>query len=246
MKNLAILFICLLGHVSFAQTSESIRSGRPGNANAPTTVGKKVLQFENRATAYSDFENQTNVRAGVQTRYGILEKLEVNLATDFSYDQLSGDLGYAGPVIGLTFNWLDGYKDRVALGSILTHNFGSLWDKALNETSLNTLFTIDVTQNFGFCFNGVFAYSAEAEDWSTGLIFNFGYSLPKDNTIYIEGSQYLGTQSNTLFRLGWYKMLNNDLQMDANFRFDQIGGANPTRFYPGVTVGFSKRFNLAK
>ena len=245
MRRLFFLF-CLIGNLSLAQTSDFIRSGRPGNASGAFSAGKNFLQIENGTFAYSDFSSRGFVGNSFYMRYGISEKFEVNLITDLSYINQGNQLSYGGPYLGVKYNWLDNRADKISFGTILAHNFGSFYDDALNETSLNNIFVLNATQKLGICLNSIVIYSGESKSFSTWVVFNVGYSLLKDNTIYVEVSEHFSSQNATLVRLGWYKRISNDFQIDASVRLDQVDSSFPARFYPGFSIGFAKRFKLGK
>lgn len=237
-----VLIFCLISNFSFSQTAESIRSGRPGNASGAFSVGKNVFQLENGIIGYSDFSNSSSLANSLYMRYGISEKVEVNLTTDLSIASGSSQLGYGGPNVGLKFNWFDNHADRFSFGTVLSHNFGSLWDGSLNATSINNIFIYNITEKFGVNVNVQVDYQGESKTLESFAILNFGYSLPDNNSIYIEGTQYLLQSSFTNLRLGWSKLLTDNFQVDVTLRYDQIDSANPKRFDPGISFGFSKRF----
>lgn len=244
MNRIIILF-CLITGFGYAQTSETLRTGRPGNASGAYSVGKKVFQIENGLIGYSDFSNTSSLANSLYLRYGISERIEMNLTTDLSIASGGGQLGYGGPNVGLKFNWFDNHADWFSFGTVLSHNFGSLWDEGLNVTSINNIFSFNVTEKFGVSVNNQFEFYALSKDLGSFLILNLGYSLPESNSLYVEWTQYFIGSNVTNLRLGWYKQLNNDFQIDASLRFDQVDSNFPNRFDPGVSIGVSKRF-LAK
>ncbi|PHR31871.1 MAG: hypothetical protein COA38_07340 [Fluviicola sp.] len=241
MYRIIVLF-CLSSSLGFTQTAESIRSGRPGNASGAYSVGKNVFQLENGLLGYSDFSTWSFANYSLYLRYGISEKWEVNLTTDLSFASGDNQLAYGGPNVGLKYNWLDNHADRFSFGTVLSHNFGSFWNDNLNVTSINNIFMFSLTDKFGVNLNNQVEFLAESKTFGSWVILNFGYSLPKNNTIYIEGSHYFSTSDITFLRLGWCKLLTNDFQIDATIRFDQVNSIAPNRFDPGISLGFSKRF----
>lgn len=105
-----------------AQTSEVIRSNRPGQYLSPNTVGKNILQIEAGldylSSAYQDMVIYRTYTPNALLRYGINEKFEINAAfghtfTSSKYVEMN-DISTA--LFGATLNLINGDISPMSLG----------------------------------------------------------------------------------------------------------------------------------
>jgi len=80
-QTLPIIFILIIQNFLFGQFNETIRTGRPGQAIGPFTLGGKVIQIQSGITFNQIEKELTNTNSFLKNtviRFGILEKFEIS------------------------------------------------------------------------------------------------------------------------------------------------------------------------
>jgi hypothetical protein len=261
-------FLVVTGGAS-AQYTESIVSGRPGQAIAPQTPGKNVFQLEtgfdhstsswteNNPLGTSTFVSFSVLNATL-LRFGILNKLEIHSGWEFRDDILSvGDKftkiasGMSFSSFGIRHNLIEGGGKKPSLAYQVSAKLNILADEYNAENILpHFMFTsgMSLTDNLAITLNsGMDFGDHDAYAWL--YIVNFGYSLSDKLFTFAElyggvdvSADAAGDQFNPYFDGGFGYFVNNDLQLDV------LGGyaANNNVEEYFVSVGLSWRLNHPK
>jgi hypothetical protein len=261
-------FVIVTGAAS-AQYSESIISGRPGQAIASQTPGKGVFQletgFDRSASSWTESNplgtstfDSVSVLNATLLRFGILNKLEIHSGWEFRDDKLSvGDKvdkiasGMSFASFGIRHNLIEGGGKKPSLAYQVSAKLNILADEYNAKRILpHFMFTsgMSLTDNLGITLNsGMDFGDQDAYAWL--YIVNFGYSLSDKLFTFAElyggvdvSADAAGDQFNPYFDGGFGYFVNNDLQLDV------LGGyaANNNVEEYFVSVGLSWRLNHPK
>ncbi len=233
------------------QFSETIRSDRPGQANSPYTVGKKILQIQTGVEVGGfnpDGEGKgSTFYIPASFRYGITEMVEINTQWGIGWDKYTEDdytstaAGLNMAAFGLRFNILEENDKRPALGFEFTYmtkmlskdykpdypgtKFNLIAAKSLSEQA-------GVNVNIGGGYNG---YSGQMDGF---YVINFGYAIDDEWSVFFENySNYNADYFDTYFDFGVAKLMNDHLQLDL---FAGLAG-NDGYFEWFVSAGISYR-----
>ncbi|MEM1214060.1 MAG: transporter [Bacteroidota bacterium] len=243
-------FFLLLPLVGYTQYSSTIQSDRPGQAIAPYTIGKRVLQFQ---TGYnynyiSTNEITTNRSAISQViRYGLSERTEASLLVNWQTDQVDAQgstdqlTGFNRYQLGGRVLLLTNEGARPALGldgqAIFPVNAGDF--EPANWGSVFTLATYNsLGEVFSLATNWQVAWSSfsAAPNWNG--ILNLGFSLGEKWNGFVETYTSLNTVQ-PKFDAGAAVLVHPDVQLD--FSVGWQGNDTVTDWFGDV--GCSWRFD---
>ena len=237
----------------FGQSSEIIRSSRPGQSFTPYTVGHNVFQIQSGVN-YNGFDEDSNVDGNglffiALGRYGITETIEIRTEFQFNRDQVmtGGEketfTGLSAWTIGIRFNMLnpeDATKPALGFQFDLNTNAASSDFKSehiapkvilLHSQALSS--KLGLTTNWGVAWNGndasprgfyTVAFTYALDDQWALLLENYGE---------IEDSDF-----DTRFDTGLAYLLNSNLQLDLGFGYGKNNGASDYFGDAGVSVRF--------
>ncbi len=215
-----IIQVCI-GNMLFSQTSETVRSDRPGLSNSPFTVGKNVIQLQPgltfvRATSFNTFGSELVVR------YGLAEKHELDVfsawSTDFSNAPTSS-FDFTG--LSYRYNITDSKDWRPSMAfqldygnkSVGTLNQGRLMQRFLITSQLNDNFAL--TSNLGF--RQTFSYSTpvvgEETEYMLYHTLNLSYGYKRFGCYFEWLNTYLLEES--ALNGGASFLINNNVQLDV-------------------------------
>lgn len=204
MKKITILLL-FISSIAVAQYSETISSGRPGQAIGSTSVGKNVFQIQ----AGVDFLEKSNVfTPNSFFRYGISEKVEINSGIAYSFadgfDELSGF------TVGTRINLYD-KDDLPSMG--LQLSFGLPVDNLEFGTQVMFVLTDSFTDKLSWTVN---LGSNFDKDFNTNGIYvlNLSYSISDKIGVFIEPYGTIDSDFHLNFDAGISYLVNNDLQLD--------------------------------
>ena len=264
-----VSFVIVTGAAS-AQYTESIISGRPGQAIASQTPGKNVFQLETGFDhSGANWEgigivgeptgfNKRALLNATLLRFGLLNKLEVHSGWEFRQDNWATDEGGSRFASGMSFssfgirhNLIEGGGKKPSLAYQVSAKLNILADEYNAESILpHFMLTsgMSLTDNLGITLNsGMDFGDHDAYAWL--YIVNFGYSLSDKLFTFAElyggvdvSADAAGDQFNPYFDGGFGYFVNNDLQLDV------LGGyaANNNVEEYFVSVGLSWRLNHPK
>ncbi len=251
----AICLLFLVAGVSIsAQTNESIRSDRPGQANSPFTVGKQVFQVQlgnnfNQLTDKND-KNQINDFNSV-FRYGFFEKFEVGIGLDYLAEKST--LGtFSSNRNGLS-SFSAQFRANIIESEGLNPSIGIQYNVNLPVVSEiyktpKTIQQLSIASNQSFSENiGFSTYSGLSWDGvsSTPYFFyvlNLGFSLTEKWGMFVEN--YGNLQNKTWdikFDTGVSFIVNNNLQLDAFGGYDKNQNLNDWFINLGVSWRLPKK-----
>lgn len=248
MKSIWLLLVCLITtQIAFSQFNETIRTGRPGQAIGPFSVGKNVFQTQ------TGFDiggvNQTNpdfssnyLNPNTVLRYGITEKFEINSAISYITNKAKFDenefnsSGLNNYTIGTRINVINNLNNGPSLGFqgtvFLPIGFGDYENKSTNY-KLMAITTQSLSNKFGLGFNLGYIFNTEIGDY----VINLSYSINDKWGTFIEA---YGTFDQENFDLNWDTglayLLNNNLQFDIYGGIDSI--ENGTTYFTSLGVSW--------
>lgn len=251
-KGLTLLLIILIPQLK-AQYNKTIRTGRPGQAIGPFTVGKNILQFQQGLEYDNNNTDQTNssYMTNHVVRIGITEIIELSALLNYRSDKYSlndtlySSSGLSVIQIGFRVHLSDqkglrpasGFQARLKMPDV-SKTYGApfiapiliyvaVW-KLPKSTS--------IISNYILTYNG---YNA----LPTGkYVLNFGFPIHKNLSGFVENyGQYRGDTFETRFDGGLAWLLNNNVQFDLSAGY----GVNSVTDY-FISGGISWRLNLNK
>jgi hypothetical protein len=235
-----------------AQFGDNIRTGRPGQAIGPYTVGQSILQFQTgldyQSTNQSDIYLSNQLNPNTVIRYGVWELFEVS--ANISYlnrkDQLlSTDLkgeGFNNIALRVRSNIIqsEGFKPAIGwqfgVGLPLDNSVAfreNLAPKLIIVTgqSLGEFFSL--TSNWGINWDGNFAQQQFFN------VINLGMNLKDDWSVFIEEYSSLNDGSYDVnFDAGFAYLVNPNLQLDLYGGYDNNQFDVESWF---ISLGFSWR-----
>lgn len=260
-KIFIILAVLYFNNNVIAQFNETIRTGRPGQAIGPFSVGKNVFQIQSGIDlgGFNDKVNRfKNSYSKLNTvlRFGLGKNVEINSGWDYQYDRfVKSDSVYRinglnASTIGTRIHLLDskGYLPDIGLQITFklpivadAYNIKHVAPKILFIASKNLSPKFSLLSNFGISYNG-------NDSNPDGLyVLNLGYSLSTKWGVFVEN---YGTFSKNNYEGKWdagIAYLYND-----NLQFDLYGGISKensiTDYFTsaGISWRFHSRRNLKR
>lgn len=243
-KKIVISIVFFIsGITAFAQYSETISSGRPGQAIGPFAVGKYVFQMQTGIDYISASQGVTTTGSYIPNsvfRYGILEGFELNSGLAYTFSEGYEDLSYF--LIGSRINLYKGTTKLPAIGLQASFYIPTATDvskKVLPEALFvvggsfsNKLgYTINIGSSFNENFNATGKY-----------VLNFSYSLSDKVGVFFEPyGTFTSNYFNIMFDTGLSYLVNNNFQLDILTGYGKNN--NMSEFMVGA--GFSWRFLVA-
>ena len=246
-----IFTVVLIFHSeAIAQSSETIRTGRPGQSIGPYSVGQGYLQVQS-GYLYADSKplggNKSDINdINTIIRYGYTEKLEFSSLIVYQKGLLSNpvsnadglarlDLGFRLNLNSKSKGWVPamGFQTRIRLDAV-SREF-----RSSNITPVMVLATQHIiTNNISWINNFGINYDKEDTDPNYFWITNFSFSLTKRLGTFFEiyGNKVDGT-SGVFYDGGFSYLINKDLQVDIFAGADMNSGVLERL----ISVGFSWR-----
>ncbi len=259
VTTLVFLFL-LVSTVSVAQYGETIRSGRPGQAIGPFTVGARVLQIQagtdfsaaRYRTAETGAVNERRFGADMVTRIGLTERFEMSFGLAYLNDRMRSDS------LNRLSNGISAFSVRirsnVLVGKGLIPTVGFQFNLGLPAVSkdyraaqvapkLTVMTGQRLGKRFGFTTNSGVVWNGNSEIPRGFYIFNLGYDITDFMFIFIEQYADMGRNSwNGSVDGGFGFLVNPDLQLDV------LGGYGPFNVHDDwfVSAGVSWRIRFNK
>lgn len=239
---LITLFICV--NLS-AQYTESISSGRPGQAVSPFAVGKYVFQMQTGVDFYNtSSDGVSGVNSYVPNnffRYGVTERFELNSGLAYTFSKGFEELTSLS--IGTRINLYEGNDKLPPMGLQVSLNLptnSEVSSKVLPQALF--IFGDSLTENLGYTVN--IGSSFDENFNATGIyVLNFSYSLNDKIGLFVEP---YGTFTQTDFTIkfdgGISYLANNNLQLDFLTGYGKNDGEGEFM----IGIGFSWRFLLSE
>ncbi len=200
MKRSILIVLFFLGVKLFAQYSETIYAGRPGQAMGVKTIGKNVFQIESGIDYFGKkFISNTTFR------YGFLEKFEVNSGIAYNFSDKNISAFSVGTRINL-YN-ADDFPVCVQVSyNIPIENLQSS-GYVVFATSKSLTDKLDLGLNLGTTIS-------ENINANALYIINLSYSVNDKIGVFIESYGTISNNFEMNFDTGISYLLNNDLQLD--------------------------------
>jgi hypothetical protein len=249
-----LFFLAICSFPTLAQTSEVIRSSRPGQSFTPYSVGKNVFQIQSGIN-FNGF-NETNsstdgngIFFAALARFGITETIEVRSEFLISRDELqTGNekevlKGLSAWNIGIRFNILnpdEATKPALGFQADLSINAVSSDFKSdhiapklllLHSQALNPW--LGLTTNWGVAWSG---FDATPRGFYTfALTFALGdkWALLAENYGEVESGDF-----DSWFDAGLAYLVNNDLQLDFGMGYGENDATSDYFVDAGVSIRF--------
>jgi len=253
-KGFCLLILSTCSLWTPAQTSEVIRSSRPGQSFTPFSVGKNVFQIQSGVN-FNGFDETNSNEDGngvffvALARYGITETIEIRSEFQFNRDQtnMGADKevldGFSAWNIGMRFNVLNpedvskpalGFQVDLSINSIssdfnpdhITPRILLLHSQALNPW-------LGLTTNWGVAWNGNDA--TPRGFYTVAFTFAVGdkWAVLAENYGEIEDSDF-----DTQFDTGLAYLVNNDLQLDLGMGYGKNDEATDYFVDAGISIRF--------
>ncbi len=249
---LLVLSTCTL--YIFAQTSEAIRSSRPGQSFTPYSVGKNAFQIQSGMNFNGFDETNSKVDGNgvffvALARYGITETIEIRSEFQFNRDQVNTGPdkevleGFSGWNIGMRFNVLnpeDGTKPALGFQVDLSINAVSedfnpdhIAPKLLLLHSQALSPWLGLNTNWGVAWNG--NDTTPRGFYTVAFTFALGdkWAVLAENYGAVENSDF-----DTRFDTGMSYLVNKDLQLDLGMGYGKNDGISDYFVDAGVSVRF--------
>jgi len=240
------------------QTSETIVSGRPGQAMATATLGKNVFQIET-GFDYSGFSTKSSpingktVLNGTLLRFGFTENFEVHSGWEFRQDQKFSDdslvweaNGVSFSTVGCRYHLLDGDGLKPSLAYMVSLKLNIL-DPEYNDDHVAPQIVLSgsssLTDKVGLTLNLGVDFDGTSGDPAGLYVLNIAYSLGDKLSAFVENyGSFDKNNFETKFDGGLAFLVSNNLQLDM------LGGYSsndPISDY-FVSVGVSWNVNFSK
>jgi hypothetical protein len=253
-KTICLLVLSSCSLWILAQTSDIIRSSRPGQSFTPYSVGENVFQIQSGVNFNGFDETNSNVDGNgaflvALVRYGITETIEVRSEFQFNRDQTNMGTdkevldGFSAWNIGMRFNVLNpedvtkpalGFQVDLSINAV-SSDFNA--DRVaprlllLHSQALNPW--LGLTTNWGVAWNG----NDEIPRGFYTLAFTFAlsdkWSVLAENYGEIENSDF-----DTRFDTGLAYLVNNDLQLDLGMGYGKNDKVSDYFIDAGVSIRF--------
>lgn len=208
---------------------ETIQSDRPGQSFNPYTVGKNILQFQG-GFDYSETDISSSKTSSfgqnLAVRYGILERVEVNMTfnrASITLDNEDVASGLDAFNVGLRVNLFE--RESGFTGGVLTELSTNLVSQDFRNEALG--FTSRVMLGYPalngyFTFNGGVARTGNGE--STVFLYTFNYSLGINDMLswFVEPYGNYVSNWNHYLNSGFAFMITKDFVLDISGGVDLI------------------------
>ena len=250
---LFLLCLCSSSPWLFGQTSEIIRSSRPGQSFTPYTVGNGVFQIQSGLNINDSEESGGADRYGfffvTLGRFGITETIEVRTELQLARDRVAFQdvhaitSGLSAWSIGMRFNILDPEDTRKpALGfqfdlnlNVASEDYKSEYisPKLLLLHSQSLSSRLGLTTNWGVIWNGNDAIPRGLYTLALTYAINDKWSLLLENYGEVEDGGF-----DSRFDTGIGYLLNSDLQLDLGAGYGKNDGIRDYFLDVGVSARF--------
>lgn len=237
MKKSTLIILATIVSINVcSQYSETIRSERPGQALDPFSVGKGIFQLQS-GVDFSSYEltdvpyTFSSIISGNVFRFGVLEKLEVGLESNWQNDKQTGQFGNANqsgisylstrikgnvyegegliPSVGAQFNLTYPFVSEAYKTDKVAPKFTLVTGQSLTEK-------LGLTTNLGIAWNGI------DNNTTKFYVVNLGYALSSKVGVFVENYGFIvDGELDTKFDGGFDYLINNNLKLDLFAGYDK-------------------------
>lgn len=246
MKNLIIVFCILASYTNQAQILEPIEADRPDQTETPALVPQGMFQVETGFTYQKETSNyDTFSLPSVLWKYGVNEKFELRLITEFNYEKIDDQhpSGFSSVLVGFKTKLAEeqgiipktSFIAHISLPNVASANYKTDYFapqfRFVMQHTLSDKFTL--SYNIGSEWDGFSAAPTFIYTLTTG------YSITEKLGSYLEifGFAPQEDKANHLVDGGITYLINN------NFMLDLSSGMGLTETAPDyyISAGFSFR-----
>ncbi|MDO9001278.1 MAG: transporter [Bacteroidota bacterium] len=255
-KRVIILFFYLfLSFNFFAQYSETIRTGRPGQSIGAFTVGKNLLQFQQGVEYNSEINSGINPKSIITNnviRFGIKETIEISALLDYQKnsftisDTVRSYSGLSNLHLGFRVHLTNqkgvlpttGFQMRLKMPSI-SKEYGNEYVAPVMIFVANW----SLPKNLSLGTNWILSYNGNNQIPTGKYVVNFGFPIFGKLSGFVENYGQLNKDRfETRFDGGFAYLANNNIQFDLSAGY---GDNYATKDY-FVSGGISWRLNFNK
>ncbi len=224
-----IFFFILSINFSYSQFSETIRTGRPGQAIGAFTVGKKVLQFQQGFDYYSLADATYPPRGFVFNnviRFGILETVELSALIDYQYEHTRFDTfsSVLNGVSNLHFGFRVHINDQKKWIPTTGFQMRLKVPKVSNDFVTSHVAPVMVfvanwalPRNMSIATNWILSFSGNDPHPTGKYVINFGFPIYKKWSGFIENyGQLRQSVFQTRIDGGFAYLIHNNIQLDLS------------------------------
>lgn len=246
VKNVGLILLFTLLSIGLpAQYGESIRSGRPGQAIGPFTVGQGIFQVQSGIDYNSlNSGSQNTYLSNNVFRFGLTEQFEMGLGLNLQQDRFASR--YKDTESGISSISLR-IRSNVYGGKGIIPSFGYQFNLGLPMSSENyksenvipklTLMSgHKLSDKFGLTNNFGFSWTEKDPNPTKFYIINLGYSLTNKIGLFIENYGFLQRgQFDSKFDGGLDYLITNNLKLDLSAGYDKNDFTNEMFISFGVS-----------
>lgn len=234
-KYFTLLLMLFCSNI-FAQTAESIRTGRPGQSIGPYTLGDRIIQLQ---TGYQyDNSSEDSQTINNVLRYGIGEHFEVSSVFDYRFDD-NNQKGLDNLQIGARYSFTFTEQFIQAIGLQLRTRLKGSGDFQRDRESFIFLTAISFEPIDSFSYGVNLSLFNNGFDTYIQKFYaiNFSYSITEKLGVFIEPYGNLN-RDNHVFSVntGLSYTVTTDLALDFSIGEDLSNSNNQF-----VSLGFSIR-----
>ena len=262
MRNITLFFaLIFLPALTYAQTSETIVSSRPGQAFAPNVTGTNVFQIQ---SGFSIGESSFGTNQPIDNnifihntllRYGLSELFEIRASVTIENSRSTSTLfdpadpkGVSDLSLGARYVLLDGENRAGKLSlqadiglPLRTGSFSSNDDLSYQLLLIQTYSIF--TENLALNVNLGLISSAFGDSPDGKYVINLSHPLGGRSSVFIENYGFLsGGDIDTFFDGGFAFLMNNNFQLDLSAGFGNNGSGEEKSSSWFVDTGISIRF----
>ncbi len=238
--SLWILFFLLTSPITWAQTSDNIISGRPGQSIGSEVVGTKILQIQS-GLEHSAGDAKSWINDHV-IRFGLNDLFEISSAFSYRFKDNHGT-GLDNLELGGRVKLIEEAKGLIpSLALQIRMRLKGEGDFKREEARPVTILTSvhDMKEWGSLNLNLTHSYSASGGEGLYGYIVNWSISLNDKWSVFIEEYAQYNVQWNHAWDTGAAYLVNKDMQLDFSFGFD-LESAYSSSF---TSLGISWRTSL--
>ncbi len=233
-----------------AQFGETIRTGRPGQAIGPFTVGKNVFQAQ-QGIDYYETSKGFLLKSMVTNhvfRFGLTETVEISTVTDYRNDKIKFSdttftfSGFSNLQIGGRIHLMDnkGIRPSLSIQARVRTPWGSEEYQTNNFTPVVIVATGNkIGEKSGLSTNYIFSYGGGR--LIANYVLNYGLSLTEKIGIFAEAYGAILPDATVLFDTGFSFLANSDLQFDLFGGYGMNRGVQDWFISTGISWRMHKR-----
>lgn len=249
------ILLTIISNSLFGQSSEVIRSDRPGQANSPFSIGKSVFQTQTGIDYHTESIGTTVsnwLAPNTVLRFGISKTIDLNSTIEYRFqettraDTTNSSKGFSSVAVGARIHLYEGKPKQPKIGAQINMLLPNK-SNAFKQKTLNPAFKLIIGQSLGSRFSYLINlgsnYDVSANSFNHSYIINIGYTINKSLSTFIENYGFInGTNHINKWDTGLAYIVNNNLQLDIYGGYYKLGNRQDSF----ISMGFSWRIICKK